>query len=355
VTIENSILWGDKRGAAADEIDGAVTVIYSDIEVADSGVGNISADPQFVDAANGLFYLRPTSPCIDIGAAGATSALDLDANPRVQDGDGSGAAQVDMGAYEYQPNVMAFVLKYYQDILGRPADAGGAQSWTMDISRVTSFGIGVNEGFLALAKTFFTCTEYLSENKSDRDYVIDLYQTFLNRMPDEEEIDTWVDNLQSGLTRNGAMECFAYCAEFAQLLQQAFGNTQARPENNLVNDFYRGILGRFPDAGGYYYWLGLMRDAQCTGAQAVRDISRQLAQLFFGSSEYAGRNHDNSGYVEDLYDAILRRGPDPGGFSYWVGQLAAGAITRNALLNAFINSSEFQGRVQTIIDAGCMQ
>ena len=55
--------------------------------------------------------------------------------------------------------------------------------------------------------------------------------------PDEGEISIWVGNLQSGLTRNGAMECFAYCAEFAQLLQQTLGNTEARPENNLVNDF----------------------------------------------------------------------------------------------------------------------
>lgn len=32
-----------------------------------SGVGNISSDPLFVDAANGNFNLRPTSPCINTG------------------------------------------------------------------------------------------------------------------------------------------------------------------------------------------------------------------------------------------------------------------------------------------------
>ncbi|HOJ60425.1 MAG TPA: right-handed parallel beta-helix repeat-containing protein, partial [bacterium] len=50
------------------------------------GTGAISADPVFVDAANGYFYLASTSPCIDAG------------NPAPQYNDNDGTRN-DMGAY----------------------------------------------------------------------------------------------------------------------------------------------------------------------------------------------------------------------------------------------------------------
>jgi hypothetical protein len=61
---------------------------------------NITGDPQFVDAANNNFHLKPTSPAIDKGPvtlpAGAP-ATDFDGKPRLK-----GAAS-DMGAFEYAP------------------------------------------------------------------------------------------------------------------------------------------------------------------------------------------------------------------------------------------------------------
>ena len=107
LTIVNSILWGDKHGESADEIDntgGTVTVTYSDIQGGYSGTGNLDSDPKFVDAANGNLRLRTTSPCIDKGTDSGVSlaAKDLDDNTRVVHGPCDDLAVVDMGAYEYQ-------------------------------------------------------------------------------------------------------------------------------------------------------------------------------------------------------------------------------------------------------------
>jgi hypothetical protein len=66
------------------------------------GAGNITNDPQFVNAAAGNFHLRAASPCID---AGTTNDLgypdDIDGIPRPLDGNADGIDAYDMGAFEY--------------------------------------------------------------------------------------------------------------------------------------------------------------------------------------------------------------------------------------------------------------
>ena len=148
---------------------------------------------------------------------------------------------------------------------------------------------------------------------------------------------------------------FVFSPEFNAYMTGVFGVSAARPENNLVNDFYRGILSRLPDTTGFNFWLGLMRAAQCAGsAQQIRDLSYQIASSFVGSSEYVARARTNSQYVEDLYDAIMRRGADPTEVNYWVGVLNGATMTRDQVLQFFTDSTEFQTRVQAVIDAGCL-
>jgi hypothetical protein len=70
--------------------------------LSDTGTGNITNEPAFVDAAAGNFRLRPDSACIDAGTdLSAFITSDLDANPRPSDGNGDGFAAFDIGAYEF--------------------------------------------------------------------------------------------------------------------------------------------------------------------------------------------------------------------------------------------------------------
>ena len=84
VSIRNTIVRGNSGGQITKN-DGTL-VIYSNIEDSFDDIGNIDADPMFVDAENGDYRLQPDSPCIDAG------------NPvsRYSDVDGS---RNDMGAY----------------------------------------------------------------------------------------------------------------------------------------------------------------------------------------------------------------------------------------------------------------
>ncbi len=113
LTITNCILWGNEP----NEIDaypssGIFTVTYSDIQGGFDGLGNIDADPCFIDAAAGNFRLKPDSPCIDAANSIVLLTLpvlfDLDGNYRCYDvlvitDTASGPFEfLDIGAYEFQ-------------------------------------------------------------------------------------------------------------------------------------------------------------------------------------------------------------------------------------------------------------
>ena len=116
-TLNNSILWGNSAGSSGDEIyivdsGSSCTLNYCCVDNTGYGFGGgvptttiddsnncTFANPQFVDAANGNYHLKSTSPCIDAGNNSYISGVDkdLDGNPRIVNG------TVDIGAYEYQP------------------------------------------------------------------------------------------------------------------------------------------------------------------------------------------------------------------------------------------------------------
>jgi hypothetical protein len=100
ITVANSVVWGNLGTVLGSSAGGAIVTSYCDVQGGSSGVGDISADPMFVDPAAGDFHLSAGSPCIDAGTDLGAPASDLDAVVRPIDGDSDGAAAFDMGAYE---------------------------------------------------------------------------------------------------------------------------------------------------------------------------------------------------------------------------------------------------------------
>ncbi|MFN0134679.1 MAG: hypothetical protein ACKVS9_01010 [Phycisphaerae bacterium] len=115
--VSNSIVWAN----SPDQFSGTIDARYVCVQAGYPGVGNISADPRFVDA-DGLdnligteddnLRLAPDSPCIDAGSnalAADGTLVDLALLPRFTDepfvaDSGEGLSPlVDMGAFEAQP------------------------------------------------------------------------------------------------------------------------------------------------------------------------------------------------------------------------------------------------------------
>jgi cysteine-rich repeat protein len=67
------------------------------------GPGCLAENPDFVDEAARDFHLTATSPCLDTGTAAGAPDHDYEGALRPQNGDMTGAAIHDMGAYELSP------------------------------------------------------------------------------------------------------------------------------------------------------------------------------------------------------------------------------------------------------------
>lgn len=107
-TITNSILWGNLADDGAEIFNDNSTsiVTYSDVAGGYVGMGNINADPLFVNAPAGDLRLQAGSLAIDAGNSSAVSvATDILGNVRLS------GTHVDMGAVETQNSLVIEQLK----------------------------------------------------------------------------------------------------------------------------------------------------------------------------------------------------------------------------------------------------
>ncbi len=259
----------------------------------------------------------------------------------------------------FSNNVSAVITGYYETILSRPPDGPGLAYWQGEATRVQGLGADVREVFFTMAIQFFNSTEYLNRATSNTQYLTDLYRTFFLREPDAPGLAYWESQLSQGMDRGALLTNFLFSTEFSNQMTALFGSASVRAEINVVIDLYRGILGVLPDSGGFNYWLGRIRTAQCTGGNAVIAEVDTISSAFITSPEYSQRETARPGgirqgmHVGDLYNAFLRRGADLSGYQYWTGQLNGGQ-TRDFVRSQFLQSPEFQNRVTQVIATPCI-
>lgn len=113
VTVRNSIFWANQGSTgttnSANQLSSGMSVQHTLVQGGYTGVGNLNADPLFVDLATGDLRLFGSSPAIDAGSNTAllpTSTSDLSGAARLTDlpqapDTGVGTSPiVDLGAYE---------------------------------------------------------------------------------------------------------------------------------------------------------------------------------------------------------------------------------------------------------------
>ena len=109
---------------------------------------------------------------------------------------------------------------------------------------------------------------------------------------------------------------------------------------------YQAAFDRTPDNEGLHYWINQMDSGFS---------QEKVAEQFISSNEFKqqyGSNPSNNEFLTKLYNNVLHRSPDQGGFDWWLSNLELGTNTKAQVLSSFAESPENQAGVIGSIQNG---
>jgi len=143
------------------------------------------------------------------------------------------------------------------------------------------------------------------------------YRDFFGRKATASELTYWAG---TGYTANQIINWFV--------------DQDASKRGPLVR-LYKAYYKRWPDAGGYDYWIRKMK----SGTTLTK-----VSDSFATSSEFKNTygSLSNEQFVILVYNNVLDRAPDTAGYNYWVKKLNDKKISRGGVMLQFSESSEFK-------------
>jgi RHS repeat-associated protein len=124
-----------------------------------------------------------------------------------------------------------YVRNFYTGALARQPNATELQQWTTAIDQALAQGYGAVLGEVRnLGTALFTSQEYLNRNRTNSEFIIDLYWGYLHRTYDQGGYDGWLATLNGGATREQVRAGFALSSEFennAAVICTTLGSTAA--------------------------------------------------------------------------------------------------------------------------------
>jgi hypothetical protein len=196
--------------------------------------------------------------------------------------------------------------------------ASTAAGRTFDLSDVSNHSINSGGSGLAYLKACAVNPgPAMAPFASRYALVAQMYRDFYGRSATTSEQYVWAG---SGKTQ-------------AQILS-SFVDGDAAKRGPLVR-LYKAFYKRWPDAGGYDYWIRKMKNGTTLTA---------VANTFAAANEFKTKygSLSNTAFVKLVYQNVLERQPDSGGLAYWIGKLDTKKISRGGLMLQFSESSEYQ-------------
>lgn len=111
---------------------------------------------------------------------------------------------------------------------------------------------------------------------------------------------------------------------------------------------YRAAFDRTPDGEGLGFWIGMMDKGTTLEAAAGGFATSKEFNDLYGSAP------SNAEIVSRLYQNILHRAPEQGGYEFWVGVLDKQQASLPSVLGSFSESGENQDAVADLIASGIL-
>jgi len=106
--------------------------------------------------------------------------------------------------------VSAFVSSFYVNCLGRSPDNVGLDSWTSQLVNKTKTGSDVAKGIVL-------SEEFIEKRYDNGTFINIMYKAFFNREADTIGYSTWLNKLNSGVSREKVLDGFLQSQEFSAL------------------------------------------------------------------------------------------------------------------------------------------
>ena len=143
----------------------------------------------------------------------------------------------------YATTNATLVEGYYNTILQRASDANGKAFWISEADRMCTLGVDPKQTFFAMVNSFFMGSEYLARNRTNTEFVTDLYSSLFGRAADGDGLSFWVGQLNSGMVRDNVMDYFLFSSEFTNKMTRLSGRLGAQGNVHGVQPVRRAARG----------------------------------------------------------------------------------------------------------------
>ncbi|MCQ2534311.1 MAG: DUF4214 domain-containing protein [Clostridia bacterium] len=238
-----------------------------------------------------------------------------------------------------------FVERCYQVCLDRNSEQEGKTYWVDKLNNGDACGAQVGYGFVF-------SQEYSNKNKTDEQYITDLYRMYFDREPDADGYEYWLYNINNGYSREAVFAGFANSEEFYNLCCEydvvagyyviGMDNDTQGALNSFVARLYNICMNRKPDQGGQMYWVSELVNKNISGID--------ILYFFLTSQEYNNLNLNCKYSILYLYKICFNRVPSEGElylsiyyesqneiYPYWKCQLTRDTFIRFACSEEFSN------------------